>query len=299
MTTVKTSEAQRALGGIIRDAVASAAGKDGRVSKADQKKLPEFVDGVADKLRAKKGPGARVAAEELVNEAMSTAMRAWSKVNDRGARTLSKAELAELRQRNPALGELTDKAAEFSIKAKAPPTESALKPGDLSSSSKLGQLLEEKGTEWNDNNITNGGTTRIFGALVKLTSAPSTSQLEGLARSQFTSRLGEEDAKLAPGQTLQVRTGKLGTKVLAEIAQAAMKGYAYAPGNDEASDQLKQDVKLVARSVGKSADVSFAVARAKIEGGSMSDTTQDATLALLIDGKSGKTAGFWLVEGFM
>lgn len=120
MPSVKTADAQRALGAIVRQQVQAAAGPDGKLSKTDQKKLEGFTAEVAAELRAK-NPGKTLKVNDVVDAAMGNAMRGWNEFNpqngSRDAATLSQAEVNAVAKKNPNLGKVTRAAIEIAQKS--------------------------------------------------------------------------------------------------------------------------------------------------------------------------------------
>jgi len=259
-SVVKTS-AQRELAKLFRREAHKAAGGDDQIKgKAEREKLPAFLREVAESL----GKGRRsVPVEALIDEAMIRATHTWARFNRQDKTELDSGEVDRLTARHPDLGALTQKAYASALRKAGGDGALTLKP---LAAGKLADMIEDKGTEWNDNNITNGGTTRIFaGKLALKGKAPSTAQLEALVKQMFSARVESEDAKLAAGARVSVKSGKLGNKAIDDTVKAAMKGYCYDPAAKDIQAELKADVRRVVGAVGGSTHVAYASASGAVK----------------------------------
>lgn len=124
MAWVKTTDAQRALGELMRQQAKQAADGNTLISRQEQKSLPEFLQNAADQVRQDKGAGARLKVDELVSKAMGNAMETWARFNptdgSRDAKYLSRAEVKDIGRFDQTLGALTLQAREM---AAANPTQ--------------------------------------------------------------------------------------------------------------------------------------------------------------------------------
>ncbi len=115
--SVLTRDAQQALARLIRDDLEAASPNNDIVSKDEATALDPFVRRAAGAVRDDKPKYGRVKKDEVVDRAMSDAMAAWNDVNPRSNprdhRTLAKAEIRALGQRDPELGALTQRAYEL------------------------------------------------------------------------------------------------------------------------------------------------------------------------------------------
>jgi hypothetical protein len=111
---IKTTDAQAAFKNIVREKAEGAAGNNTLVSKAEAKTLDPFTKRAEEALRAEGGKGARIHVDALVERANADAMKTWEEFNppNNGVDSvyLAKAEVKEIKQKDPALGALTDLA---------------------------------------------------------------------------------------------------------------------------------------------------------------------------------------------
>jgi len=123
MPWVTKIAAQRALGGMIRDAAGNAANGNTLISRKEQKNLPEYLQRVADDIRMQ-NPGTRITIDELIDAAMTDAMGTWAKFNPPNngldSKYLSKAEIADVKKYDNALGIMTAQARARAAGAAAP-----------------------------------------------------------------------------------------------------------------------------------------------------------------------------------
>lgn len=122
---VRVNDARRALGGVIRQEIKQAAGGNNIVSRKEQRRLPQFLRDVAEIMRRKAPPKARLKADALVDEAMRTALAKWEKFNPpacgKDGRYLSQQEIHEISADDRGLGTLTFKAYERVARPNHPP----------------------------------------------------------------------------------------------------------------------------------------------------------------------------------
>ncbi len=113
---IRVADAQRALGGVIRQEIKQASGTNNLVSLKEQRRLPQFLRDVAEIMRRNSPPKTRLKADALVDEAMRTAMAKWQKFNPpatgKDGRYLSQQEMHNISADDRGLGTLTFKAYE-------------------------------------------------------------------------------------------------------------------------------------------------------------------------------------------
>lgn len=98
---------------MIREEVAHASSANGRIPRSRDGELSQFVRTEADEMRARRGFASK---DQLVDAAMSIAMRVWNAFNQpqgrRGHEHLSQAEVRKIAKHDPSLGLLTRAAYE-------------------------------------------------------------------------------------------------------------------------------------------------------------------------------------------
>jgi hypothetical protein len=122
---VRVADAQRALGGVIRQEVKQVKGRNQIVSLKEQRRLPQFLQDVAEIMRRSAPPKSRLKADALVDEAMRTAMAKWDKFNPpargKDGKFLSQQEIHDISAADRGLGTLTFKAYERVVRPDQPP----------------------------------------------------------------------------------------------------------------------------------------------------------------------------------
>ncbi|MFH1808994.1 MAG: hypothetical protein ABIJ09_09635 [Pseudomonadota bacterium] len=111
---IRTQDARTALRTILDEKTREVAGNNTLVSKIEAKNLDPFLKRAEEALRVEGGKGTRVSVDALTERAMGDAMETWNEFNPPGqgldSALLAKAELAEIRARDPELGALTELA---------------------------------------------------------------------------------------------------------------------------------------------------------------------------------------------
>ena len=111
---IRTKDASTALRSIIEEKSRSAASGNKLISKTEAKNLDPFLKRAEEAIRIEGGKGTRVTVDALTERAMSDAMQTWNEFNPPGkgldSVLLAKAELAEIRTKDPELGALTEMA---------------------------------------------------------------------------------------------------------------------------------------------------------------------------------------------
>jgi hypothetical protein len=110
---IRTTDAEAALRQILQEKVQAARGNNQIISKAEAATLDPFLQRADAALRAEGGAGSRVRADALVDKAAAEAKAVWGRFNPAGTRdglTLARAEVAQVKAADPALGALTELA---------------------------------------------------------------------------------------------------------------------------------------------------------------------------------------------
>jgi hypothetical protein len=146
MGAVKTETVRRQLIGDGRKALKDAAGSNGVISKAEQKKLPKDMQ---QAVKGARKPGAPVKVDDAVDAYASTVSEALKAVDKRAKGTLSNAEASRVAE--PALrARVLDTRTQLAGK-----TSNSGTPGPVNRGA-LDNALEDLQSTWGDENIMDG-----------------------------------------------------------------------------------------------------------------------------------------------
>lgn len=122
---VKTADAQSALRQILAEQAKGAAGSNILVSKTEAKNLNPVLQRADEAIRTEGGKGTRVRVDALVERATVDSEKTWGQFNannqGRDGVWLSNAEVADIKQADPALGALTELAL-LRVRGRGTPT---------------------------------------------------------------------------------------------------------------------------------------------------------------------------------
>ena len=110
MPRIRTDDAHAALRSILQERASEAANGNTIISKAEAKNLDPVLKQAEEQVRAAEGKGSRVTVDEAVNQAADNARAVWNEFSPEGTQDglwLSKAELDQIADKDPALGELS------------------------------------------------------------------------------------------------------------------------------------------------------------------------------------------------